>query len=159
MSSVDYRGSEDKAIIIMAAIIEKDRKLLMVQEGKEEAGGKWNVPAGHIIFGEDPLEAVKREVKEETGFEVEPTELGRVFAFNDSENVPVLRFNVYCKLTGETSEREPTILDISWYGKDELETMRDKGELRSKRTWMTIQDWIENKRFPLETINVRKEKL
>ena len=156
--SSDDRGSEDKSIVIVAAIIEKDGKLLLVQEGKEEVRGKWNAPAGHIKFGENPLEAVKREVAEETGFEVEPIELGRVFAFNNPENVPVLRFNVYCNLTGGTSERESAIVDVCWFSKEEIEKLKSREELRSERTWWTIQDWIENNRFPLEAINVLKEK-
>ena len=36
---------------------------------------KWETPGGHIEFGEEPLEAAKRELYEESGaidFEIEP---------------------------------------------------------------------------------------
>ncbi len=49
----------DKAIIIVAALIEKDGKLLMVQEGREDIKGKWNLPAGHADLDEDPKKALE----------------------------------------------------------------------------------------------------
>ena len=34
--------------IIVGGIIEKDGKVLMVQEKKKMCYGKWNLPAGHV---------------------------------------------------------------------------------------------------------------
>ena len=61
--------------IVVGGIIEKDGKFLLVQEGKEECRGKWNIPAGHLEPNETILDGVKREVKEETGCNVELTGL------------------------------------------------------------------------------------
>jgi 8-oxo-dGTP diphosphatase len=36
----------------------------------EHLAGKWTLPGGGIDFGEDPVDAVVREVKEETGLRV-----------------------------------------------------------------------------------------
>lgn len=49
--------------IVVGGIIEKDGKFLLVQEGKEECRGKWNIPAGHLEPNETILDGVKREVK------------------------------------------------------------------------------------------------
>jgi 8-oxo-dGTP diphosphatase len=56
----------------------------------EDAVGKWILPGGGIDFGEDPVAAVVREVKEETGLKVHYVgELldvdSRVIQFTDRE--------------------------------------------------------------------------
>jgi ADP-ribose pyrophosphatase YjhB (NUDIX family) len=51
-----------------AIIINDKNELLMIDRLKRPFG--WACPAGHVDDGETPLEAVKREVKEETGLTV-----------------------------------------------------------------------------------------
>ena len=55
----------------VGAIILKDDKILLVKRGAEPGIGKWSIPGGSMEFGETMEEAVKREVKEETGLDVE----------------------------------------------------------------------------------------
>lgn len=45
------------------ALIIKDGKALFVLDRK----GKWELPGGRIEFGESPIEALRREMKEELG--------------------------------------------------------------------------------------------
>ena len=52
---------------VVGAILERDGKILLTKEVKEVAKGLWSHPAGWIEVGENPIESVKREVKEETG--------------------------------------------------------------------------------------------
>lgn len=48
------------------ALVEKDGKYLVVLEKK----GVWELPGGGIEHGENAQETIKREVKEECGFDV-----------------------------------------------------------------------------------------
>ena len=62
--------------IIGGAIIERDGKYLLVQEGEnhvDNCKGKWGAPGGHVDEGETILEAAVREVYEETGCKVDLT--------------------------------------------------------------------------------------
>jgi len=152
------RGKEDKAVIMVAAIIEKDGKLLMVQEGDPSVRGLWNVPAGHIEHGEDPIAAVRREVKEETGYDANPFALGRLYAFKYKNGVPALRFNFYCEIVGGLQQdKDEEILRLKWVEKEELEELHEEKKFRSEKTWWPIQDWIEGKKFPLESLKVLEE--
>jgi mutator protein MutT len=54
----------------VAAIILRDREILLVKRGAEPGLGKWSVPGGSIEIGETLEEALKREVLEETGLEI-----------------------------------------------------------------------------------------
>jgi len=57
----------------------------------------WNLPGGALESGESPLEGVKREVKEETGLNVEVSKLLGVYT-KPAHNDIVLAF--ICKVTG-----------------------------------------------------------
>jgi hypothetical protein len=46
--------------------------VLLVQRDKEPYKGRWCVPGGFVNYGEDPLDAVRREIAEETHLELDP---------------------------------------------------------------------------------------
>lgn len=56
-----------------ALIVNEEGKVLIVRSSKWN--NKYTVPGGHIELGERAEEAIKREVKEETGLDVEPVKL------------------------------------------------------------------------------------
>lgn len=54
-----------KTVYVVAAIIEKDNKILIAQRLKGEFAGLWEFPGGKIEEGESPEQAIIREIKEE----------------------------------------------------------------------------------------------
>ena len=59
-----------KTIEVVAAIIEKDKKILATQRGYGEFKGKWEFPGGKIKKDENEEEALKREIKEELNADI-----------------------------------------------------------------------------------------
>ena len=55
-----------------ALIFDEKGRVLLIKRTKEPWKGLWGFPGGHVNEGETPKQAVKREVKEETGLEVAP---------------------------------------------------------------------------------------
>ena len=55
----------------VAAIVEQDSRFLLVEESIN-GNLVFNQPAGHLEYGETLIEAVKREVLDETAWEFEP---------------------------------------------------------------------------------------
>ncbi len=60
--------------IAQKAIIEHNGKILLVKEAPNNEGtnpGLWDLPGGRIAFGEKPIDALRREVREEVGLDIE----------------------------------------------------------------------------------------
>ncbi|MCH7730219.1 NUDIX domain-containing protein [Patescibacteria group bacterium] len=54
-----------------AIILDKDRKILVLQRSdKTKGGGKWSLPGGAMEHNETPLDSIRREIMEETKLEV-----------------------------------------------------------------------------------------
>jgi 8-oxo-dGTP diphosphatase len=60
--------------VVASAIILRGSHVLIVLRPKDDKSfpEKWELPGGTLEFGESPRQAVVREVKEETGLEIEP---------------------------------------------------------------------------------------
>lgn len=61
--------------IVAAVVINDQGDVLMMQEAKASCTGKWYLPAGRVEPNENLLDAVKREVLEETGLILKPETL------------------------------------------------------------------------------------
>jgi len=60
-----------KPVIGVAAVIWNDRQeVLLIRRTKEPRKGQWSLPGGKVEFGENLEDAVRREVREETGLEI-----------------------------------------------------------------------------------------
>ncbi|MEW5717255.1 MAG: NUDIX hydrolase [Chloroflexota bacterium] len=61
----------DKMVFIVAAIIRRGDEILLVeQQGKDDPASSWALPGGRVEPGELLIDALAREVREETGIVV-----------------------------------------------------------------------------------------
>lgn len=63
----------------VGAVIIRDNHILLVKRGSAPSYGKWSVPGGHVELGETMEEALKREVLEETGIDINITRLAGAY--------------------------------------------------------------------------------
>ncbi len=73
------REFPDHPIVGVGGVIVHRGRVLLVRRGSEPLKGQWSIPGGMLELGEDLGEAARRELKEETGLEVEPLEVLTVF--------------------------------------------------------------------------------
>ena len=66
----DSYFSNDEHIPVSVIYIENNNKEFLVQKLPKYQGDMYSVPGGHVIHGEEPIDAVKREVKEELGLDI-----------------------------------------------------------------------------------------
>lgn len=55
----------------VGAIVLDHGQILMVKRDRDPARGQWSLPGGRVELGESLHEAIVREVREETGIEIE----------------------------------------------------------------------------------------
>lgn len=55
-------------------------RVLLVKRGREPFRGEWALPGGRIEDAETAEQCLKREMKEETGLEVEPVKLTGIYS-------------------------------------------------------------------------------
>jgi 8-oxo-dGTP diphosphatase len=71
----DARSYPDRPFLAVSAAIAREGKLLVVRRARAPANGLFTLPGGVVEAGESLLEAVVREVAEETGMSIEPVAL------------------------------------------------------------------------------------
>lgn len=58
-------------VLGVAAVIWNDRgEVLLIRRTKEPRKGQWSLPGGKVEFGESIEDALRREIREETGLEI-----------------------------------------------------------------------------------------
>src|SRR5499433_4388144 len=72
---MDGRRHPARPILAVSAAIIRDGKVLIVRRARPPARGLYTLPGGGVEVGETLVEAVVREVREETALVVEPVAL------------------------------------------------------------------------------------
>jgi len=62
------------------AVIIESGKILLIQRKYEPFKGGWALPGGHVEYDERVEDAMAREAKEETGFDVEPIRIVGIYS-------------------------------------------------------------------------------
>jgi len=70
-SEPDARKNPDRPIVGVGVVVWRGDEFLLVKRGKEPKKGQWSIPGGAQQLGETVFAAATRDVKEETGLEVE----------------------------------------------------------------------------------------
>ncbi|WP_102272078.1 NUDIX hydrolase [Cytobacillus massiliigabonensis] len=134
-------------IVLVASVsIIKDEEVFIIKENQPNIINKWNFPSGRIEFGEDILHAAKREVKEETGLDVELTNTTGVYNFISSSQDQVIMFHFTGEVIGGSIKLEDGIIDNNWVKVSDLVKFKDD-ELRNPHVIKQIANCLLNKSF------------
>ncbi len=105
---------------VAAVVGNDDGQILLVQRADS---GIWLYPTGWADVGYSPAEVAVKEVREETGIEVEPVRLLGVFdgLRRGFTAVPLYSMMFYCRATGGALKAHPLeCRDVGWFSRDNL---------------------------------------
>ncbi len=112
----------------VGGIVLNEGKVLLVKRGKQPGYGKWSIPGGMVELGETLSEAIKREVHEECGIEIELADvvavLERVIRREDERvryHYVLVDFLGYWR--GGDLQPASDILEARWADPAEMETL------------------------------------
>ena len=115
-------GYQTPKVAVGAAVANDAGELLLIQRADS---GIWLYPTGWCDVGYSAPEVVVKEVREETGIEVEPVRLIGVLdgmRLGDSR-IPLYSLLFYCRATGGELQLHPLeVTDAGWFARESLPT-------------------------------------
>ena len=111
-----------KTIEVVAAIIIKDGKVYATQRGYGEFKGWWEFPGGKTEAGESLEDALKREIREELGAEIEVGKLLDTIEW-DYPNFHLTMHCFVCSLLSDKLQLNEHEAD-AWLGAESLHSVK-----------------------------------
>jgi ADP-ribose pyrophosphatase len=136
-SIVRHSGSA----VMMA--VDTDRRVLLVRQYRLPADKEiWELPAGRLDPGENPLKAARRELIEETGYRAR--KWTRLVSFYASPGYVAEKMNLYLAedLTeGEAAPMDDERIETRWFTAKELDEMIRTGKIIDGKTIIGFLMW------------------
>ena len=115
-----YRSSSPTA----GCVIVSDGKALITKRGMEPEKGRYDIPGGFLHAGEDVLDGLRREIKEELGVEIDVTFGDFVQAVPHeygAEGDYTLALGFFARIASGVPEAADDVAELKWVSLDEID--------------------------------------
>jgi mutator protein MutT len=112
-------------VLGVGALIFRRNAILLVERGTEPLKGQWSLPGGGVETGEILESAIRREVREETGLEIQPQGVFEIFERilldeNDRPEYHYVLVDYLCKVKGGTLAAGSDVSRVEWVPRRDL---------------------------------------
>jgi ADP-ribose pyrophosphatase YjhB (NUDIX family) len=131
----------------VAALVEDEEgRLLLARRAHEPDAGLWDTPGGFLEEEENALSALRRELREEAGVDVEPESFFGTYVDRyggNDESTPVLNLVWKARIVGGELEPADDVAELEWFSRDAL-----PAESELAFSWLSeaLADWVEKSR-------------
>jgi 8-oxo-dGTP diphosphatase len=118
------REFPDHPIVGVGGVVIRGQEVLLIRRGTAPLKGRWTIPGGMLELGERMAEGVRREVKEETGLEIEPLEvigvLDRIERIGRRIRFHYVIVDYACRVRRGTLQPSSDVLGARWVKRSDL---------------------------------------
>jgi 8-oxo-dGTP diphosphatase len=107
-------------LVVAAVLVEHGRVLLTQRKRGTHLAGAWEFPGGKVEPGEDPRDALARELREEIGVLVTVGDPVEVTFHRYPEKTVLLLFFEAKRQEGSPEPRAIDVADVKWAGPEDL---------------------------------------
>ena len=111
------RLAHPRFTVTAGAVVTDDRGRVLLLKHRFRPGAGWGMPGGFLERGEQPEAALRRELREEIGLEVEQLELFTVRSFKKTKQVEII---FRAKALGVTEQLSFEIQKAAWFFSEEF---------------------------------------
>jgi ADP-ribose pyrophosphatase YjhB (NUDIX family) len=134
-----YVAYANPAPAACAVCVDGAGRILLTRRAWEPYAGMWDLPGGFLAEGEHPLDALRRELLEETGLEVEPAEWFGAFMtrYGDDPGARhVLNLVWEVRVTGGVPRAADDVAELRWFARDEVPPLDQVAMAEPLAVWL-----------------------
>ena len=122
----DPREYPQRPVVAVGGVIIENLKALLIRRAKEPRLGEWSIPGGAVETGETLRDALRREIREETGLAVRVGEILEVFdrILPDSQGRVQYHYvlvDFVCSAEGGELKAASDVSEACWAAHEDLE--------------------------------------
>jgi 8-oxo-dGTP diphosphatase len=115
----------DNPAATASALVLRDGRLLLARRAREPMAGWWDVPGGFVEADEDPRDAARRELLEETGLRVEIGDLVGVYTDRyGAQGLSTLNLFYTARVLGGEQRPADDVSEIAWFAPEQIDIAR-----------------------------------
>jgi len=111
-----------KYMVAVAAVIFDEQGRILLGKHTYRKNHPWGFLAGNLEYGEDPKEAIVRELREETGYEIEVQRLLKAVSAKEDHHISLVYL---CRIVGGAFQPSPEISTVRNFPSDDLPDILD----------------------------------
>ena len=135
--------------VVLSFIQNSDGKYL-IQKRTERKNGLYASTGGHPKMGENSIQGMISEIREEIGLEIKPSDL-QLFYSGKSEEYQIFWDDYYIKKDIEDISKlklqEEEVSEVSWRSESEIKELMEQGKFfkNDYEEFEILLDWLNNK--------------